>query len=118
MYLLIVVLAAALLVGAVCLGRRMVGRLGAWNATLVAAGSYVGAMAVVMLVLPTIDETPGPLTDDAGNIVYEGFPADVLYEFRLFSLGTQIVMYTTIALMFGAMVSRVLDEKRPESIAA
>ena len=36
-------------------------------------------IAIVMLVLPTIDETP----DD--------FPADVLYEFRLYSLGTQFV---------------------------
>lgn len=118
LYLLMVVLSAALLVGAVYLGRRLVERLGAWNATLVAAGSYVVAMAVVMLILPTIDETPGPLTDSAGNIVYQGFPADDLYEFRLFSLGTQLVMYATIALVFGAMVSRLLDEKRRESIAA
>ena len=55
-----------------------------------------------MLILPTIDETPGPLLDDAGNIVYDGFPADVLYEFRLFSLGTQVVMWLTIALVFAA----------------
>lgn len=118
LYLLMVVLSAALLVGAVYLGRRLVGRLGTWNATLAAAGSYIVAVAVVMLVLPTIDETPGPLTDAAGNIVYEGFPADDLYEFRLFSLGTQIVMYATIALVFGAMVARLLGEKRRESITA
>lgn len=118
LYLVMVVLSAALLVGAVYLGRRLVGRLGAFNAAVVAAGSYVVATAVVMLILPTIDETPGPLTDSAGDIVYEGFPADDLYEFRLFSLGTQVVMYTTIALVFGAMVSRLLDEKRRESIAA
>lgn len=118
LYLLMVVLSAALLVGAVYLGRRLVGRLGTWNATLAAAGSYIVAVAVVMLVLPTIDEIPGPLTDAAGNIVYEGFPADDLYEFRLFSLGTQIVMYATIALVFGAMVARLLGEKRRESITA
>ena len=35
-----------------------------------AAGAYIVAVAVVMLILPTIDETPGPLRDDAGNIVY------------------------------------------------
>ncbi|RAV15104.1 cobalt transporter [Mycolicibacterium sp. GF69] len=117
LYLLMVVLSAALLVGAVYLGRRLVDRLGAWNATLAAAGSYIVAIAVVMLVLPTIDETPGPLTDAAGNIVYEGFPADDLYEFRLFSLGTQIVMYATIALVFGALAARLLGEKRRESIS-
>ena len=118
LYLLLVVLSAALLVGAVYLGRQLVQRLGAWNATLTAACGYLVAVAVLMLVLPTIEETPGPLRDDAGNIVYEGFPADVLYEFRLYSLGTQIVMYTTIALVFGAMAARLLGENRREKITA
>ncbi|GAB4977936.1 hypothetical protein MAHJHV59_49910 [Mycobacterium avium subsp. hominissuis] len=35
---------------------------------------------------PSVDETPAPLRDAAGAIVYPGFPADVLYEFRLVSL--------------------------------
>ena len=74
--------------------------------------------AIVMLVLPTIDETPGPLRDDAGNIVYEGFPADDLYEFRLFSLGTQVVIWATIGLVFGALASRLLDESRASGDAS
>jgi predicted cobalt transporter CbtA len=113
-----VVLSAALFVGAVYLGRRLAGRWGAWNATLAAAGSYVAAVAVVMLVLPTIDETPGPLRDDAGNIVYEGFPADDLYQFRLFSLGTQVVMWATIGLVFAVLASRLLDQKRRDVVPA
>ncbi|BDX30055.1 cobalt transporter [Mycobacterium antarcticum] len=112
LYLLMVVASAALLVGAVYLGRRLVSRLGAWNATLAAAGGYLVAIAVVMLVLPTTDETPGPLRDDAGNIVYEGFPADDLYEFRLFSLGVQVVMWVTIGLVFAALIAKVLDGRR------
>ena len=112
LYLLMVVLSAALLAGAVYLGRRLVSRLGGWNAGLAAAGGYVASIAVVMLVLPTVDETPGPLTDDTGAIVYEGFPADVLYEFRLYSLGTQVVMYATIGLVFAALVSRLLGERK------
>ena len=71
-----------------------------------------------MLVLPTIDETPGPLLDDAGTIVYEGFPADVLYDFRLFALGNQVVIYATIGLAFGAMAAKLLGENRQERIAA
>jgi hypothetical protein len=112
LYLLMVVLSAALFVGAVYLGRRLVARLGSWNATLAAAGSYVVAVAIVMLILPTIDETPGPLRDDAGNIIFEGFPADDLYQFRLYSLGTQVVMWATIGLVFGAIASRLLEGKR------
>ncbi len=115
LYLLMVVLSAALLVGAVYLGRQFAQRLGAWNATLVAAGAYIVAVAVVMLILPTIDETPGPLRDDAGTIIYEGFPADDLYLFRLYSLGTQVVIWATIGLVFAALVSRLLDSKRQET---
>ena len=118
LYLLLVVLSAALLVGAVYLARRLAERMGAWNATLVAAAGYIVAVLVVMLILPTIDETPGPLLDGAGNIVYEGFPADDLYEFRLFSFGTQVVMWATIGLVFAALASRLLDGRRQEALAA
>jgi putative cobalt transporter subunit CbtA len=118
LYLLMLVLSAAVLVGAVALGRRLAPRLGAWNATLAAAGAYIVAVAVVMLILPTIDETPGPLRDAAGNIIYEGFPADDLYDFRLLALGTQVVMWATIGLVFAALVTRSLDGKRHEVSAA
>lgn len=118
LYLLMVVLSAALLVAAIYLGRRLVARLGAWNATLAAAGAYIAAVAVLMLVLPAIHETPGPLVDDAGVIVYEGFPADVLYEFRLYSLGTQVVIYATIALVFAPLAARLLEGRRRETISA
>ena len=98
LYLLMAVLSVAILAGAVVLGRNLVERFGAWSATLIAAASYVVAIAIVMLVLPTIDETP----DD--------FPADVLYEFRLYSLGTQLVLWAIIAVVFASMVQRLLGE--------
>jgi predicted cobalt transporter CbtA len=118
LYLLMVVLSVALFIGAVYLGRRLNEKLGAWNATLAAGGAYVVASAVLMLVLPTIDETPDPLRDASGAIVYEGFPADLLYEFRLYSLGTQVVIYATIGLVFAALASRLLDEKRQDALSA
>ncbi len=106
LYLLMVVLSAGLLVAAVALGRNLAARYGGWSATLIAAGSYVLAIAVVMLVLPSIHETPGD------------FPADVLYDFRLYSLGTQLVMWAAIGLVFAPMVARVLGETRREPISA
>ncbi|MCV7064900.1 CbtA family protein [Mycolicibacterium farcinogenes] len=105
LYLLVVVLSAALFVGSVLLARRLTPKLGAWNATLVGAADYVVSMPVVFLILPGIHETPS------------AFPADDLYEFRLYSLGTQVVIWTTIGLVFGALASKLLDEKK-QSVAA
>lgn len=117
LYLAVVVLSVALLIGAVYLGRRWAPKFGTWNATVGAGAAYLLAVAAVFLILPTIDETPGPLVDDAGVIVYEGFPADVLYDFRLYSLGTQVVMYTAIGLVFATLVSRLVGEHK-QALAA
>lgn len=111
LYLLMVGLSALLMVATVYLGNQLAPRLGAWNATLAAAGGYLVAVAVVMLVLPTVAETPGPVRDDAGTIVFPGFPAVDLYEFRLYALGTQVIIWTTIGLAGAAMLSRLLDSK-------
>lgn len=106
LYLLMVVVSAVLFVVAAVAQRSLVRRLGGWNATLVAGGGYVLATAVVMLVLPTIDETP------------EHFPADLLYEFRLYSLGTQVVMWVTIGTVFAALMHRLLGAPQRYSIPA
>jgi hypothetical protein len=108
LYLLIVVLSAAMLAAAVWLGQSLVERFGAWSATLIATASYVVAIAIVMMVMPTIDETP------------DGFPADVLYEFRLYSWGTQVVLWAVIAVVFASMAQRLLGEsaRRAEAVAA
>jgi hypothetical protein len=116
LYLLMVGLSALLMAAAVYLGRQLNARLGAWNATLVAAGAYLVAVLVLMLVLPTINETPGPMVNDAGTIVFPGFPAVDLYEFRLYSLTTQVILFTTIGLTFAALVSRLLEGKRQDAV--
>ena len=110
-YLLMVALSALLMVAAVYLGSQLAPRFGAWNATVLAGAAYIVAVAVLMLVLPTVDETPGPIHDAAGTIVFPGFPAADLYEFRLFALGTQVIIWTTIGLAGAAMLSRLLDRK-------
>jgi hypothetical protein len=106
LYLLMVVLSGALLVAAVWVGRRAVDRFGAWNAVLIAAGCYVVAVAILMLVLPTIDDTPGD------------FPADALYEFRLYSLGTQVVLWATIGRVFAPMAARLLGEGKHQQASS
>ena len=116
LYLLLVVVAAALMVAAVYARHVLLRKLGGWNATLVAAGGYIVAVAALMLVLPTINETPGPLVDDAGRIVFPGFPAADLYDFRLYALFTQVIVWATIGLVFGASVQRLLDAPQRERV--
>ena len=122
LYLLMVVFSLGFGLGAVILGRRLAPRFGNWNATVLAVGAFIVAIGIVMVVLPSLGhlsanvaeygaaatETPQPLRDPSGTIVYPGFAADDLYLFRLYSVGNQLILWTTIALVFAPLVSRLL----------
>jgi hypothetical protein len=125
LYLLMVAASILFLVLTVWLGKRLQPRFGTWNAALLAGGAFIAATAVVMLVLPSFGdlsanrdlhqatETPGPLTDPAGRIVFPGFPADVLFNFRLYSIGAQVLLWGTIGLVFAPLAERLLAPRRP-----
>ncbi|MFI0942625.1 CbtA family protein [Streptomyces sp. NPDC021020] len=129
LYLIMVVCSVAFLVGAVWLGRRLQARFGNWNATLLAGAAFVVAIGVVMLLLPSLGhlgwnkehygdhatETPQPLTDAKGNIVFPGFPADVLFAFRFYSVGAQLLLWSALGLVFAPLAERVL---RPATAGA
>jgi hypothetical protein len=110
-YLVLVLVSVVLAIAGVWLARRLAARLGAATGSLLAAGAYLVAITVVMVLLPTVDETPEPLRDPSGAIIYPGFPADDLYEFRLVSLGTQLVLWATIAVVFATLAGRLLGER-------
>lgn len=92
-FVMIAVSIAAMLASAMLKG-RLAPRFGDWNATLIAVMVYVALMAIAGLVLPAVNEVP------------EQFPADVLWRFRLSSIGTQAVMWAIIGLLFGALTQR------------
>jgi predicted cobalt transporter CbtA len=131
-YLLMVVSSVLFLILSTWLGRRLQPRFGTWNATLIAGGVFVAASAIVMLVLPAFGdlaankqyqsstETPGPLTAADGTIVFPGFPADLLYSFRLYSVGAQLILWATVGLIFGPLAERLLNPSagRRASVAA
>ena len=118
LYLLMIMTSVLLALGALWLGRRLVPRLGAWGATLLAMGGYLVAVALVMWALPAVAQTPQPLTDASGTIRYPGFPADDLYHFRLYAVGTQAVIWAVIGLVFGVLASRLLEGQRRQHIPA
>lgn len=106
-YLVMVLASVALTIAARSLTRRLEVRFGAFNARLLAAAAYLLVVVAVMLALPSVAEVP------------PGFPADDLYEFRMVSLGTQLVLWTGLGLVFAVLAGRLLGEgARAQSVAA
>jgi hypothetical protein len=122
LYLVMLVASIAFMVLAVWLGQRLKPRFGNWNATLLAGLAFVVAIGIVMAVLPPLGhlsanvheygrhatETPLPLKNAQGQIVYPGFPADVLFSFRLYSVAAQAILWTAIGLCFAPLAERLL----------
>ena len=48
------------------------------------------------------------IDDDTIRIVFRGFPADVLFHFRFYAIGAQLVLWATIGLVFAPMAERLL----------
>lgn len=128
LYLLMVVTSVTLLAGSVWLSRRLRGRFGTWNASLLSGAVFIIAIGIVMALLPALGhlpanvheygvqatETPPPLRDATGTIVYPGFPADLLYEFRVYSMAGQLLLWTTLGLTFAPLAQRVLNAAREQ----
>ena len=94
LYFALIALSLAAMVAAWVLRNRLQLRFGAWNSGLIAAGAYLAAMVLVALALPTVNEVP------------EDFPATVLWQFRMASLGAQAILWVTLGLAFGALTER------------
>lgn len=122
LYLVMVFCSLMFLFGAVWLGQRLRSRLGNWNAALVAGAAFVVAIGILMVLLPSFGEldfnratngslateTPQPLTDAKGAIAFPGFPADTLFNFRLYSVAAQAILWTALGLIFAPMAERLL----------
>ena len=103
LFVIMVAVSVGLAVAATALAGRLAPTLGWWNAVLAAAGGYVVVVALVGVLLPPIAETPAD------------FPATVLYDFRLASLGGHVVLWTSLALVFGVLAERLV---RPGTVGA
>jgi hypothetical protein len=131
LYLIMLCASVLLMMGAVYVGQRLALRWGSWRASLVAGAGFIVLIGILMLVLPPLGhlhanveeygrhatETPLPLRGPDGHIVYPGFSADLLYRFRLYSVGAQLILWTTIGLVFAPLAERLLtpESKRERS---
>ena len=91
-----VMVAISLVTGvcAVLVARRLVPRLGAWRATLVAVAGYSLVVVVAALLVPSYDEVPAD------------FPATVLADFRQSSFIIQLALWGFIGLFLAELTHR------------
>ncbi|WP_423762155.1 CbtA family protein [Burkholderia sp. NLJ2] len=94
LFFLMIAISIATMVFSVSVRRHLLAKLGQWNASIVAGLVFIAIIAAVQLGLPSINEVPA------------GFPAAVLWKFRVAAIGMQAIMWTTIGLLFGAWVER------------
>jgi hypothetical protein len=99
LYFLMMLLSVLLAVAAALVGRRLVPRLGTWYATVVAVAGFVVVIGVAYAFLPAVDEVPA------------GFPASLLWQFRLSALAVQAVLWGGFGLLFGESAERLLRRK-------
>jgi Probable cobalt transporter subunit (CbtA) len=83
-------------IAATSTARQLARRLGAWNGAMFGGAAYLVVITMGMLILPPVSEVPAQ------------FPATTLWKFRLASLGIEAVLWTVLALVFGALAERQL----------
>ncbi|GGQ27367.1 putative cobalt transporter CbtA [Actinomadura coerulea] len=74
---------------------------GPWARWPAAVLAFVVPVAVASLLLPAVDEVP------------DGFPATLLWQFRITSLGTQLVFWASFGTLFGWFCDRAARAPAP-----
>ncbi|GHE08740.1 CbtA family protein [Streptomyces alanosinicus] len=104
LYFLMMLLSVLLAIAATLLGKRLAPGLGTWWATVVAVAAFVVVIGLAFQFLPAVNEVP------------TGFPATLLWRFRLSALAIQAVMWGGFGLAFGELAERMLNPK-PATVA-
>ncbi|MFD8740590.1 CbtA family protein [Streptomyces sp. NPDC059618] len=105
LYFLMMVLSVLLAVSATLLGKRLAPSLGTWYATVTAVAAFAVVIGLAYEFLPVINEVP------------KGFPATLLWRFRLSALAIQTVLWAGFGLVFGELAERMLNPK-PATVAS
>lgn len=97
-YFVMLLLSVVAAFAALRIGRDAVKRLGTWNGNLVAVAGYIALVGIAAALMPAVKEMP------------QGFSPDVLWHFRVATLGTHAVLYATLGLAFGALAERWITQ--------
>jgi predicted cobalt transporter CbtA len=96
LYFLMIVISLVTLVFSLKVRRAAIARFGTWNASIAGAAVFVVIIAAVQIGMPAINEVPA------------AFPAVLLWKFRIAAIGMQVIMWTTLGLLFGNLAQRSL----------
>lgn len=103
MYFAMVGIAIAISMISLLVGRALSAPLGRWNGALCGIGLGIALVVVAQFGLPDINEVP------------DNFPAIVLWRFREAAIGMQLVMWSTLGLLFGALAEKLLQPSRVQA---
>jgi hypothetical protein len=100
LFFLMLLVSVAAVVIAINAARKLIARHGVWSGAILGVALYIVIVAVAGSLFPVINEVP------------EQFSAVLLWKFRVASLGIQLVLWTTLGLVFGAVAERKLSQPK------
>ena len=77
-----------------------------WRRAVAGTAGFLVVVAIAYTLLPTFDEVPAD------------FPATLLWNFRISSLGTQVVLWTALGLTFAGLLARTATAPKDRVPAA
>jgi predicted cobalt transporter CbtA len=95
LYVLMIVVSVAAAVSGMLVRRSLLPQRGPWNGAVAGFATYLVIVGIAATLLPAINEVPAD------------FSATVLWEFRVASLAGQLLLWTVIGVVFGALAERV-----------
>ncbi len=96
LFFLIMLVSVIAAVISVNVGRKLMARNGTWSGAISGVALYLVIVSVAAYLFPTINEVP------------ENFSAVLLWKFRTASLGIQVVLWTSLGLIFGKVAEHAL----------
>ncbi len=96
-FFLLLAISVAVMVIAAQIERRIHNRLGTWNALLVVAVFFVVVVTIAAHFLPNFDEVPA------------GFPATLMWKFRVAALEMQVLLWAALGFFFGWLAEKAVS---------
>ncbi|SDU52801.1 CbtA family protein [Gordonia westfalica] len=117
-FLTITIASVVLAIAAVVLALWLRPRIGGLVSAVVGGAAYLVGVGITIALLPSFHEVPEPVRNDAGQIVFPGFPADVVGDFRVYTIVNQVILWTVLTVVFALILGAMARSKNSTARAA